>query len=183
MRTASIKRNAFRTLLVFHFIGIALAIGSRVSDFVIDRQTSHADLRMLAFGQELAGTLAKTLTAPGFWLIIATGVAMTLLRYGHRPPIWVWIKVGITVIALFIAPAFVAPALQAARGWARWSAEHNQLAPQFAQSAAQASFYGAIVFTLFLLNIPVAVWKPFLSTKLPILSRKREGRETKAIAE
>jgi hypothetical protein len=176
MQTANIKRNAFRTLLVLHFIGIALAVGSRFSDFVIDQQTGNANLQTLALGKALAGTIAISLTAPGFWLIIVTGVAMTVLRYGRRPPIWVCMKAGITVAGLLVALALVAPALRATREWARWSAEHNQLAPEFSHSAAQASFYGAIVFTLFLINIPVAVWKPFLKVKLPFLSSKREAR-------
>ena len=92
--------------------------------------------------------------------------AMTVVRYGRRPPVWIWIKVGLTAVALFVASPLVAPALRAARGWAHWSLEHNQLAPQFAASAATASIYGAVVFTLVLLNVPVAVWKPFLSINL-----------------
>jgi hypothetical protein len=96
---------------------------------------------------------------------------MTIIRYGKRPPAWVWIKVALNVTAFFVVSPFVAPALTAARNWAHWSAEHGQLAPQFLQSAAQASFYGAIVFGLFLLNVPVAVWKPVFSLRKPATSR------------
>ncbi|WP_133650972.1 hypothetical protein [Paraburkholderia flava] len=177
----AIRRNAFRTLLLFHFLGIALSVGSRFVDFVIEKQTEDSSLQMLTFGRDLTGVTARTLTAPGFWLVIVTGVAMTLLRYGRRPPIWVWIKIGLTVVGLVVASALVAPALQASRQWAHWSVDHNQLAQQFVQSASHASFYGAIVFTLFLINLPVAIWKPFLSVKPPFSGSKKS--EAQAIVE
>lgn len=176
MQTASIKRNAFRSLLAFHFIGLALSIGARFADFVIDQQTGHGALRALAFGRDLTGAIARSLVLPGFLIMVATGVAMTLLRYGRRPPIWVWIKVFLNMIAFFVVSPLVAPALASARQWAHWSAAHNQLAPQFQQNAVQATFYGAIVFTLFLLNIPVAIWKPFASVKMSRLPELKRAK-------
>ena len=62
-------------------------------------------------------------------------------------------------------PALSPPALVAARHWAKWSVEHNQLASQFQQNATQAECFGAIVFGMLLLNIPVAVWKPRRQSK------------------
>jgi hypothetical protein len=110
--------------------------------------------------------LARSLTLPGFLLTVVTGILMVLLRYGRRPPIWIWMKVGLTTAALSLATPVVAPALEAAREWAHWSVEHGQLAPQFVASVAKVNLYGGIVFALFLLNIPVAVWKPFSGLKL-----------------
>jgi hypothetical protein len=173
MQVNDMKRHVFRSLLVFHFIGLALTIGIRFAGLVIERVTSTADLQLLSFGRDLTGVLAHSLTLPGFLLTVATGILMVLLRYGRRPPVWVWIKVGLTTAALSLGTPVVAPALEAAREWAQWSVEHGQLAPQFQESVAKASFYGAIVFALFLLNIPVAVWKPFSGLKLSqLLSRK-----------
>ena len=75
--------------------------------------------------------------------------------------------------------ALVKPALEAAREWAHWSVQHGQLAPQFQEAVARASFYGGIVFALFLLNIPVAVWKPFSGLKLSqLVSRKMQRTST-----
>jgi hypothetical protein len=161
------KRNLFRGLLFFHFIGLALAVGTRFADWAIDAHTGAAGLQELSFGRDLMGELGRSLVLPGFLLMVATGIAMTVLRYGRRPPLWVWIKVGLNVVTLLIARPLVAPALAAARTWAHWSAVHDQLAPQFLQSAAQASLYGGLVFALFLLNMPVAIWKPFASVRLP----------------
>jgi hypothetical protein len=170
------KRHIFRSLLLLHLIGLGLSIGTRLADFVIDRETSAGGLDTLSFGRELTGALARDLVLPGFLLMIATGIAMTLLRYGKHPPLWVWIKAGLTAAALLIATSLVAPALQGARDWARWSAAHEQLAPQFQDSAARAGLYGGIVFLLFVLNLPVAIWKPFQSVRLPRLLRAGAAR-------
>ena len=167
MKIADLRRNAFRSLLGLHFIGLAMSLGTRIADFAINRDTSGASLQILSFGRDLTGLLARSLVLPGFLLMIATGIAMVLLRYGRHPPIWVWTKAGLTTAALFVATPLAVPALTAARQWAHWSAEHGQLAPEFSQSAAKASLYGGIVFILFLLNIPIAIWKPFASIKLP----------------
>jgi len=166
MQVSDIKRHVFRGLLVAHFIGLALTIGIRFAGLVVERVTSTADLQSLSFGRDLTGVLARSLTLPGFLLTVATGILMVLLRYGRRPPVWVWIKIGLTTAALSLGTPLVAPALEAAREWAHWSVQHGQLAPQFQEAVARASFYGGIVFALFLLNIPVAVWKPLSGLKL-----------------
>lgn len=165
MRNSPVQRNVFRALLVFHFVGLALTIGMRFASLAIDRVAEAGSLQTLAFGRELTGALARSLALPGFLLMVSTGIAMALLRYRRRPPIWVWMKIGVTATALAIATPVVAPALAAARTWAQWSAAHGQLAPQFLQSASRANLFGAIVFTLFLSNIVIAVWKPFVANK------------------
>jgi hypothetical protein len=162
----STKRNTLRSLLLLHFVGLILILGSRFAIFVIDQATGGGALPTLALGRDLGGELARRLTLPGFLLTIVTGIIMVFLRYGRRPPVWIWIKSGLTTIALGTAAPLVAPALRAARMWAHWSVEHGSLAPQFHEAAARASLFGGIVFLLVLLNLPVAIWKPFLSVKL-----------------
>jgi hypothetical protein len=171
MQAILLKRHSMRALLTAHLIGMAVFFGGRFADFVVERKTEGSDLQMLAFGRDLSGAIGRGLMLPGFLTMLVTGIAMTIIRYGKRPPAWVWIKVALNATAFFVVSPFVAPALTAARNWAHWSAEHGQLAPQFLQSAAQASFYGAIVFGLFLLNVPVAVWKPMFSLRKPATSR------------
>jgi hypothetical protein len=178
MQFKDMKRHAFRTLLVLHFIALAMTVGVRFANFVVYRVTSAGDLHSLSLGRDLTGVLARSLALPGFLLTVVTGILMVLLRYGLRPPVWVWIKVGLTTAALSVATPLVAPALEAAREWAHWSAEHGQLAIEFRDNAAKASLYGSIVFALFLLNIPVAVWKPFSGLKLSELLSRRISRTT-----
>jgi hypothetical protein len=161
MKISDTKRHVFRGLLSLHFVGLALTIGVRLASFGIYRATGAQDLQALSFGRDLVGLLARTLTLPGFLLTVLTGIGMVVLRYGSRPPLWVWIKVTLTTAALSLATPVVGPALDAARQWAHWSLEHGHLAPEFLASVGKANFYGGIVFALFVLNIPVAVWKPF----------------------
>jgi hypothetical protein len=161
MKISDTKRHVFRGLLSLHFVGLALTIGVRLASFGIYRATGAGDLQALSFGRDLVGLLARSFTLPGFLLTVLTGIAMVLLRYGSRPPLWVWIKVALTIAALSLATPVVGPALDAARQWAHWSLEHGHLAPEFLTSVAKANFYGGIVFALFVLNIPVAIWKPF----------------------
>jgi len=175
MKDVGVKRNVGRTLLLLHFIGLAMSVGTRLADLVINHVTSGADLQSLSLGRDLTNESARSLVLPGFLLLIGSGIGLTLLRYGSRPPGWIWIKVALNAAGMFIATTLVAPALQVARSSAHWSAAHDQLAPQFQASAALGSLYGAIAFALFLLSIPVAIWKPHLSVKLP-LSALRPSR-------
>jgi hypothetical protein len=181
MKTPDIKRNAFRGFLVLHFVGLAMSLGTRIADFAIDRATRGGSLQVLSFGRDLTSHLALSLVLPGFLLMIASGIIMVLLRYGRHPPLWVWIKAAIATTALLVATPLAAPALAAARQWAQWSAEHNQLAPQFSDSAARATLYGAIVLVLFLLNIPIAIWKPFASVRLPRIHTLRKSEANRSI--
>jgi hypothetical protein len=163
---ASVRRNGLRALLVLHFIGLGMSVGARFADLVIESMTRTGGLQLLVLGRDLTGEVARSLVLPGFLLLIATGIAMTLLRYGWRPPVWVWMKVGIVSTVLLVANPLVAPAARAARYWAHWSLDHHQLAPQFQAAAARASLFGGIVVALFLLNVPISVWKPFLAVNL-----------------
>ena len=160
MSSARFKRHAFKTLLFLHFIGLTLVIGVRFANFAIEYATSSGSLQFLAEGRDLMGLLSKTLTAPGFWLTIVTGVGMVLLRYGRKVPGWVWGKVALTVAGMALALTKVAPALEAARRWAHESAEQGHFLPQLHFSLSQAALYGGMAFALILLTIPVAVWKP-----------------------
>jgi hypothetical protein len=160
MNVARTKRNVFRSLLVLHFVGLTLTLGTRFATFAIDQATRGVALQTLGLGRDLSGMLARRLTLPGFLLTIATGILLVLVRYGSRPPLWIWIKAALTTIALGVATTLVAPALEASRTWAHWSVEHGHLAPQFYESAARASIFGAAVLLLVALNIPVAIWKP-----------------------
>ena len=121
----------------------------------------------------VAGVLPafSTTALPGVVGSVDSPLIVTLFPLSRNLPV----VPALNATAFFVVSPLVAPALAATRTWAHWSAEHGQLAPQFVQSAAQASFYGAIVFSLFLLNVPVAVWKPVFSLRKPATTRSEIG--------
>jgi hypothetical protein len=174
MSSASFKRHAFKVLLCLHFMGLTWVIGGRFADFVIQYATSHGSLQFLSEGRDLMGNLAKALTAPGFWLTVVSGIGMVVLRYGKNVPGWVWGKVALTVAGMVVALTKVAPALQAARRWAHDSAVQGQFLPQLHASLDQAGLYGGVVFTLILLTVSVAVWKP-RARRIPTVPGHEEG--------
>jgi hypothetical protein len=101
---------------------------------------------------------------------------MVIVRYGRRVPLWVYMKIVLTVTAVGLASPIIAPALEAARYWARWSLDHGYLAPQYKEAAAKAATFGTVVFGLFLLNIPIAVWKPLSGVKVSDVFSFGRGR-------
>ena len=166
MSPASIKRHAFKTLLVLHFIGLALVVGTRFASFAIEHATGSGSLQFLSQGRDLDGRLGTD--CHGTWFLaddksVASG--WWSCATARNVPGWVWGKVGLTVASMVLALTRVAPALEAARKWAHSSAERGQLLPQLHDSLTQVSVYGGIVFALVLLTIPVAVWKPQLTRR------------------
>ena len=161
MKIAALKPHIFRALLFFHFLGLAATLGAGLGTGVIDSRTITAPISKLLLGRSLIDALQRTVILPGFLIILATGAALTFIRYGIRPPLWVWIKVGLVAATTGIAVLGVAPAAAAAQQWARWSAEHGQIAPQLLGNLARSRSWGNVVRALFVITIGVAIWKPF----------------------
>jgi hypothetical protein len=160
---AAAKRYLFRVLLFFHFIGLGLSIGTRAANFLLDYETRNQGLQTLALGRDLIDIAGRNLTLPGFLLMVVTGISMALLRYGRRPPLWVWLKLGVATAIAAIAVPIVAPALGAAKQWAHWSVAHGHLAPQFQSYLNMGNLFGGLVLALFIANIIIAIWKPLSS--------------------
>jgi hypothetical protein len=180
MQSSAVKRHAIRGLLTLHFVGLALTLGLRFASLVIYGAAPTDDLRALVFSREVTGALSRSLALPGLALLVVTGAAMVFLRYGRRVPVWIWIKILLTTAAVSLASPLVAPALAEAREWAHWSLDHGYLASQFKEAAARASRYGGVVFGLFFLNIPIAVWKPLSALRLSDLLPSRWTRRDAA---
>jgi hypothetical protein len=161
MKAGSVRRQFVRACLFFHFMGLALCFGTIFANFAIDRQTRGADLRLLSIGRDLITASSHSLIQTGFLMMVATGILLVLLRYGWRVPVWAWIKFGLSIMIISISILALTPAGDAATQWARWSAEHGQLAPQFIDSIARSGRYGTTILALLLVTTIVAIWKPF----------------------
>ena len=163
MAAGNLRRQSTRILMLFHFIGLAMCLGSIFANVMIDRQTRGAGLEILALGRDLIALTSRNFIQTGFWMMVVTGILVVLLRYGLRPPIWVWVKAGTSTAIFAIVVLALDPAALSATQWAHWSAEHGQLAPQFLVSVTEAGRYGIMVLALLLVTTIVAIWKPFSS--------------------
>jgi hypothetical protein len=182
MAASNLRRHSVRILMLFHFIGLAMCLGSIFANVMIERQTRDAGLTVLALGRDLIGLTSRNFIQTGFLMMVATGILIVLLRYGLRAPIWVWIKVATSSAILAIVVLGLDPAALSATQWAHWSAEHGQLAPQFLVSVAQAGRYGVTVVILLLVTTIVAIWKPFSSGLRRRTMRSVEAQQAGAMA-
>jgi hypothetical protein len=168
------KRQLARGLLFVHFLGLTLSLGAIFTNIIVERHTRGGSLEMLSIGRDLVTLSSHNLIQTGFLIAVFSGILLTLLRYGVRAPLWVWIKLGISVIVLTVVIFALDPAGVAATEWARWSAEHGQLAPQYLDSVTRSGRYGIVVLALLLVMMTVAIWKPAWSGLRP----KRDRRST-----
>jgi hypothetical protein len=63
---AKAKRQLFRALLFFHFLGLALSLGTRFASIAIERATRGSSLQNMALGRDLIDASARSLPVPAF---------------------------------------------------------------------------------------------------------------------
>lgn len=174
----AIKRQLDRVLLFVHFVALTLCLGTIFTNVLIERHTRSGSLELLSIGRDLVTLSSHNLIQTGFLVMVFSGILITLLRYGLRAPLWAWLKLGISVIVFSLVIFGLDPASTTATEWARWSAEHGQLAPQFVEYATRAGRFGVSILALLLVTAIVAIWKPTLSR----LRAKQERRAAVAQA-
>ena len=96
------KRQLTRGLLFAHFLGLTLSLGAIFTNIMVERHTRGGSLEMLSIGRDEVTLSSRNLIQTGFLITVFSGIAVTLLRYGLRAPLWVWIKLGISVIVLTV---------------------------------------------------------------------------------
>jgi hypothetical protein len=159
------RRLAYAILRGLHFIGMTLFLGVIVADIVIDGYAQTQSAAFLADTRTLVSLTGLQLPLLGLALLALTGVAMTALRYGSRPPAWVVAKLVLTVAIFGNALAFLFPAIRAATHWAAVSAEQGHalpghVLPEYAAAAAREGAFGAANLLMFVLAGALAIWKP-----------------------
>ncbi len=162
MQTISPRLRRPLTLVLrgLHFLGLALFFGVIVADIVIDRYAETQDPAFLSHARALVSLTSFALPLRGLALMVATGVAMTALRYGARPPRWVLVKVGLTAVIFVNALVFVLPAVGEATHWAAVSAVQGRVLPEFSAAVAWEGLFGASNLLLFLLAGALAIARP-----------------------
>ena len=127
----AIKRQLTRVLLLVHFVGLTLSLGTIFTNVLIERHTGSGSLEQLSFGRDLVNLSSQYLIQSGFLIMVFSGILLTLLRYGIRAPFWAWLKLGLSVVIFAVVIFALDPARSVATEWAHWSAQHGQLAPEF----------------------------------------------------
>jgi hypothetical protein len=173
MTVQAIKRQSIHLLLLFHFVGLALSMGTSIANVVIERNTRGSRLELLSIGRDLISVSSRELVQTGFYMLVVSGILIVVLRYGIRAPAWVWIKLATSAAIFAVAALGTGPTNAALAALAHWSVEHGQLAPQFSDSLAHAGRYGETLLVLFLTTIAVAIWKP-VSFRLRVRGAKHE---------
>ena len=168
----AIRRQLTRVFLFVHFLGLTLSLGTIFTNILIERSTRGGSLELLSTGRDLVSLSSHNLIQNGFLVTVFSGIVVALLRYGIRAPLWAWIKLGLSIVIFTTVILALDPAGTTTTEWARWSAEHGHLAPEFLDSVARSRGYGLVVLSLFLITTIVAVWKPMW----PGLRRRREAK-------
>lgn len=168
----AIKRQLTRVFLFVHFLGLTLSLGTIFTNILIERYTAAGSLELLSTGRDLVTLSSHSLIQTGFLATVFSGILVALLRYGIRAPLWAWIKLGISIVIFTTVIFIFDPAGTATTEWARWSAQHGHLAPEYLESLTRSRRLGLFVLSLFLITTIVAIWKPMW----PHLRRRREAR-------
>ena len=78
-------------------------LGSVLTYIVVSTIAERASLEALVFARRLISTSTSVLTLPGMWLIVATGLLMTLRGYGFLRHRWLNIKHAAIIVVVLNA--------------------------------------------------------------------------------
>jgi len=161
------------TLLVMkglHVVGLALLLGEIAYSHSINIHIEAADLAALANGRQIVSLVSHRLIMSGLALMVVTGIAMALVRYGLRWPRWVLVKTACAILFAVIAFSFVFPAVVNATAWAVRSAQDHQRYAEYAFWLGRETSFGTATLLLLIISGVLALWKPRLLKKADALS-------------
>ncbi|MBV8440654.1 MAG: hypothetical protein JO312_08870 [Hyphomicrobiales bacterium] len=119
-------------------------------------------LHYVADARTLVSLTSFSLPLNGLALALVTGVAMTVLRFGVRPPAWVLAKLVLATAIFTNAKVFLFPAISDATIWAALGATQSQTPPEFFAAVAREGGFGALNLVMFLIAGALAIGKPAL---------------------
>ncbi len=148
-----------RFFKVVHFLGITLFLGSIFTFVVVSSLSKGASLADLVFARRLISAGTSSLTLPGMWLILASGIVLTLRGKGFWRHNWLNMKHIIIVIVALNAYFVVVPAVDSALELAQRSFSQGALNPSYDAAYMKESVFGGINVLLVLLAMVAAIWK------------------------
>lgn len=143
-----------------HLLGLILFLGSILTFIMISVLAGGADPATLAFARRIILTGTQCMTMPGAVLAVSTGLLLAACRRRAPWPMWLKLKLMISILVLANASWVVMPAVMRATSIAVRATVTGQLDPGYYTAYARESVFGAFNVLLILLLGTLAIWKP-----------------------
>ena len=147
-----------KLIKLFHYVGCTMFSGSILTFLAISTLTKNASLDDLVFARQIISAGTTTLTLPGMWMIVITGVLMTVRTYGFFKYTWLNLKHLIIVTVVLNAHLIIVPTADSALHMARLSLAHVTLLSYYNFASSKESVFGAFNVLMILFSIFVGIW-------------------------
>lgn len=146
-----------KVLKVFHYIGLVMFLGSIFTYMLISALATDGSLTNLVFARRIIWSGSIFLTLPGMWLILISGIFMTVRDYGFFKHRWLNIKHIVIVVIILNAHLIIAPAVGEALRHAQESLAKEEMLPAYYAAYLRESVFGAVNVILTVVSMVVAV--------------------------
>lgn len=148
-----------KILKFLHHLGVIMFLGSIFTYLLISILTKDGSLENLVFASRIIRSGSLFLTIPGMWLILITGIAMTIRGYGFFKFRWLNIKhLLITIIALN-AHLIIVPATGDALKLATESLVEGKSLPDYHSAYIKESIFGALNILMIIVSMVAGIWR------------------------
>ena len=143
----------------FHVVGLVMYVGGILAHIVIIAVAGH-DLQGLYQGRIFMEYVAYILIGPGLAIALIAGGLM-FWSYPKRP-IWLWVKVGLSVYLAVMATFFLIPMNPELTELAKASLDAGAISDAFRSSLLKEEMIGAANTIPILIIVIFGVFKPSL---------------------
>ena len=134
-------------------------LGSILTFLVVSMLTKGSSLEYLVFARQIISTGVSSLTLPGMWLIVITGVFMTIRSYGFLKHRWLNLKHLLILVIVLNAHFVIVPAAGDALEIAKLSLAQGKLLPEYDSAYMRESIFGAINVLLIIISMIAGIWR------------------------
>lgn len=147
-----------RLLKLMHFTGLILFLGSILTFVAVSFLSEKATLAELAFARKIISFGTQFITTPGLWLLVLTGNAMSLKKYGINNK---FVRIKIFLAALILANTYIMilPAVAEATALAINSLQQGELNVLYKTAYMKETVFGAINVILTFSAMAVSIWR------------------------
>jgi hypothetical protein len=156
-----------RLIKMLHVLGLVMFFGSILSyismGFVI---STGEDVKLILLKRQIIHGMTWTLTMPGLWLLVITGVIMAIqMKYGFCKTRWLTIKQAIVIVMVINATFFLAPFVDQLLASAQQGMVTGTLSRNYFRIIDRENKLGALNLLLCLCTVIITIFKPFTKKK------------------